>query len=71
MKVGMTLPMRGPLANPDDIPVTYRHDDADTLTQAIDYVAGMTDRFALRCHVELLSEGPVSSAPGSPAPISG
>ena len=36
------------LAHPADIPDTYRHDEADTVTQAIDYVSGMTDRFALR-----------------------
>jgi dGTPase len=39
--------------HPDHIPATYRHDDADTLTQVIDYVAGMTDRFAIRMHDEL------------------
>lgn len=31
-----------------DIPDTYKVDDSSELTQAIDYVAGMTDRFALR-----------------------
>jgi dGTPase len=36
------------LAHPQEIPDTYRHAEADTLTQAIDYVSGMTDRFALR-----------------------
>ncbi len=41
--------------HPDGIPETYRHDDADTLTQAIDYVAGMTDRYALATHVELFT----------------
>ena len=39
--------------HPDQIPPTYRHDDADTLTQVIDYVAGMTDRFAIRTHDDL------------------
>jgi len=34
--------------NPSEIPATYRQDEADTITQVIDYVAGMTDRFALR-----------------------
>ncbi len=34
----------------DEIPATYRHDDADILTQVIDYVAGMTDRFAIAVH---------------------
>ncbi len=41
------------VAHPDEIPESYRHDDADTLTQVIDYVAGMTDRFAIRTHDEL------------------
>jgi dGTPase len=36
------------IGRPGDIPETYRHADADTTTQAIDYVAGMTDRYALR-----------------------
>ncbi len=35
-------------ARPDTIPQTYQHDDADDLSRAIDYVAGMTDRFAIR-----------------------
>ncbi len=38
------------LANPGEIPGTYLHEDADALTQVIDYVAGMTDRFAIRVH---------------------
>ena len=37
----------------ESIPTTYRHDDADPVTQAIDYVSGMTDRFALHLHDEL------------------
>lgn len=37
----------------DEVPESYRHDDADELTQVIDYVAGMTDRFALRTHDDL------------------
>jgi dGTPase len=40
------------MAEPDDIADTFRVDDAPVLTQAIDYVAGMTDRFALRAHAE-------------------
>jgi dGTPase len=35
------------------VPESYRHDDAPTLTQVIDYVAGMTDRYAIRTHDEL------------------
>ena len=37
----------------DEIPDSYRHTEADTLTQVIDYVAGMTDRYAIRIHDEL------------------
>jgi dGTPase len=41
------------LENHNEIPETYRHDEADDLTQVIDYVAGMTDRYAIRTHDEL------------------
>ena len=41
------------LEHPDEVPETYRHDEADELTQVIDYVAGMTDRYAIRTHDEL------------------
>jgi dGTPase len=37
----------------DEIPDSYRHTEADTLTQVIDYVAGMTDRYAISVHDEL------------------
>jgi len=36
------------IARPDTVPDTYRHHGADDTTAAIDYVSGMTDRFALR-----------------------
>ena len=36
------------LEQPDEIPASYRHEEADRTTQVIDYVAGMTDRYALR-----------------------
>ncbi|MCP4305986.1 MAG: deoxyguanosinetriphosphate triphosphohydrolase [bacterium] len=36
-----------------EIPDTYRHTEADTLTQVIDYVAGMTDRYAISVHDQL------------------
>lgn len=35
-------------ARPDEVPDTYRHQDAGAAAAAIDYVSGMTDRFALR-----------------------
>ncbi len=41
------------LANPTEIPDTYRNPEASDLNQVIDYVAGMTDRYALRLHGEL------------------
>ena len=37
----------------DEIPDSYRHTEADTLTQVVDYVAGMTDRYAISVHDEL------------------
>jgi dGTPase len=41
------------LDHPDEIPATYRDSDADVLVQVTDYVAGMTDRYALRTHDRL------------------
>jgi dGTPase len=41
------------LGHPHEMPETYRHDEADDLTQVIDYVAGMTDRYAIRTHDDL------------------
>jgi dGTPase len=41
------------LRHPDDLPATFRDNDADRVTQAADYVAGMTDRFALRTYERL------------------
>jgi dGTPase len=41
------------LAHPDLIPATYRDTGSDLVTQACDYVAGMTDRYALALHDRL------------------
>ena len=41
------------LSHPEDIPASYRDNDADRVTQATDYIAGMTDRYALRTHERL------------------
>lgn len=41
------------LEHPVQVPETYRHDEADELIQVIDFVAGMTDRYAIRTHDEL------------------
>ncbi len=38
------------LAHPDQLPATYRDTDAPLHVQVADYVAGMTDRFALSTH---------------------
>jgi len=36
--------------HPDEVPDSYRVDDANDVERAIDYVSGMTDRYALRMH---------------------
>ena len=41
------------LLHPDELPSSYRDNDADLITQVADYVAGMTDRYALRTHERL------------------
>jgi dGTPase len=41
------------LAHPEQVPESYRDPDADVLTQVVDYVSGMTDRFALATHDRL------------------
>ena len=41
------------LEHPEQIPQSYRDPDADVLTQVVDYVSGMTDRFALATHDRL------------------
>ncbi|MGH2417486.1 MAG: HD domain-containing protein [Candidatus Limnocylindria bacterium] len=41
------------LEHPDEIPDSYRQDEASPQTQAADYIAGMTDRYALATHDRL------------------
>ena len=41
------------LEHPTEIPDSYRDSDADLTTQVVDYVAGMTDRFAQQTHDRL------------------
>ncbi|HUH06585.1 MAG TPA: HD domain-containing protein [Egibacteraceae bacterium] len=41
------------LERPEQLPPSYRDNDADLVTQVADYVAGMTDRFALAAHDRL------------------
>ena len=38
------------LEQPDSIPESFRNEETPVLQQVLDYVAGMTDRFALRLH---------------------
>lgn len=45
------------LTHPDEIPDSYREDDAPLVMQVADYVAGMTDRFALAVHQRLGGAG--------------
>lgn len=40
-------------AHPDEVPDSYTVAEADSLTRAVDYVAGMTDRYALNTHDRL------------------
>ena len=41
------------LEHPDEIPASYRQVEAPLVVQAADYIAGMTDRFALATHDRL------------------
>jgi len=41
------------MKHPEDIPDSYRIVEADRLTQVLDFVAGMTDRYALNLHDRL------------------
>jgi len=50
------------LQHPDEIPPTYRDTGADRVTQVADYVAGMTDRFALATHERLCGGGDAPQA---------
>ncbi|MPZ89687.1 MAG: HD domain-containing protein [Nitriliruptorales bacterium] len=45
------------LEHPELIPVTYRDTGANHVTQVLDYVAGMTDRFALSTYDQLFRPG--------------
>jgi dGTPase len=41
------------LDHPGELPTSYRDSDADLTTQVVDYVAGMTDRYAVMVHERL------------------
>lgn len=44
------------VAHPELMPESYRDPEADVLTQVVDYVSGMTDRFALNTHDRLFAD---------------
>jgi dGTPase len=46
------------LDHPEHVPDTYREQDADRLRQVADYVAGMTDRYALAAHQRMIGPAP-------------
>jgi dGTPase len=45
------------LEHPEDVPASFREHAAPAVVQAADYVAGMTDRFALTMHERLFGPG--------------
>jgi dGTPase len=49
------------LAHPEQIPPSYRDTEADQITQVVDYVSGMTDRFALAMHDRLFDADATAS----------
>jgi len=53
------------LEHPGAIPQTYRDTTADLLTQTLDFVAGMTDRYAVTLH-QRLSDGAFAGRSGFP-----
>jgi dGTPase len=55
------------LTNPEDIPATYREHAAPVVVQAADYVAGMTDRYALATYARVYGAdaAAASGLPGS------
>ena len=65
------------LEHPDEIPASYRQDEATLVVQAADYIAGMTDRFALATHDRLFrpvlnsTERKTRSAPGRTSKVTG
>jgi dGTPase len=48
------------LAHPELLPASYRDTEADAVTQVVDYVTGMTDRFALATHDRLFDDDAAS-----------
>jgi dGTPase len=55
------------LAHPHEIPETYRQDSAELVVQVADYVAGMTDRYALSTYARVFGADAAAATglPGS------
>jgi dGTPase len=49
------------LQHPDELPTNFRETDDDLVTQVVDYVAGMTDRFAIATHQRVFGSSPLSA----------
>jgi dGTPase len=49
------------LAHPDELPASFRQTDDELVVQVVDYVAGMTDRFALASYERLYGTAPLAS----------
>ena len=50
------------LAHPDELPETFRQADGPPVVAVVDYVAGMTDRFALATYDRLIGRPPIAPA---------
>lgn len=50
------------LAHPESLPAAFQVETDPLLARVIDYVAGMTDRYALRVHAELIGTPPLAEA---------
>ncbi len=53
------------LAHPQTVPATYRDAAADPLTQTVDFVAGMTDRYAVARHRALFGPSLTRTLPAA------
>jgi dGTPase len=47
------------LANQSELPANFRQADGALVTQVVDYVAGMTDRFAIATYERLYGPAPL------------
>jgi dGTPase len=50
------------MEHPEELPSTFRENDSDAIIQVVDYVAGMTDRFAISTYERLYGASPISTS---------